>query len=59
MRERARKSSADANVSGLPAGGADQQLQRFPHRYIVVDDEHNRGIVRDHCRSRFATCFAR
>ena len=31
---------------GLPAAGENQQLQRFPHRYIVVNNEHNRGGAR-------------
>jgi hypothetical protein len=25
---------------------SDQQLERFPHRHVVVDDEHDRCLAR-------------
>ena len=44
-RGRARNSCAEANVSGRQPAALEQQLQRFAHRDVVVDDEHDgRGI---------------
>src|SRR5215470_18436696 len=36
---------------GLPAGGENQQLQRFPHGHIVVDNEYDRSVAQDHWSS--------
>ena len=45
-RGRDRNSCADANVSGCQPALLDQQLQRFAHRDVVVDDEDDRRDVR-------------
>jgi len=31
---------------GLPTRGSNQQLQRFAHRHVVINNEDNRGDVR-------------
>ena len=36
-----RNSCADANVSGCQPALVDQQFQRFAHRDVVVDNEHD------------------
>ena len=43
---------------GLPAGVADQQLQRFAYRYIVVNDEHDWQAVRHGQLARSAALIA-